>query len=119
MLTLPIMTTSRYLMMLLIMSSLKKIDFMLVNEAFIFETNMCGAYDSKYKKDKSKGPKYDKKGIKASSSGYKRKRGKHDGKKGKNIDCLNCGKPGHFASDCSEPNVIFNHNNPSNLYVSS
>jgi hypothetical protein len=80
---------------------------------------MCGAYDSKYKKDKSKGPKYDKKGIKASSSGYKRKRGKHDGKKGKNIDCLNCGKPGHFASDCSEPNVIFNHNNPSNLYVSS
>jgi hypothetical protein len=90
-----------------------------VNKAFISETNMCGLYDFKYKKGKSKGPKYGKKVIKASSSGYKRKRGKHDCKKNENIDCFNYGKPGHFASDCSKPNVIFNHNHPFNLYVSS
>jgi hypothetical protein len=52
------------------------------NEVFIFETKIRGAYGSKHKKDKGKGPKYDKRGIKASSIGYKRRRGKHNDKKG-------------------------------------
>ena len=63
-LTLPTMTTLRHLTMLLIMSSLKKIDFKLKSlEAFIYETKMRGAYGSKYKRGKAKGPKYGKRGI--------------------------------------------------------
>jgi hypothetical protein len=90
-----------------------------INEAFISETKMRGAYDSKYKKGKAKGLKYGKREIKASSSGYKRKCGKHGGKKDKNMNCFNCGKPCHFARNCTEPKVMFNHKHPSNLYVSS
>jgi len=73
----------------------------------------------KKKKSKGKGPKYDKRGIETSGSGYKRKCGKHGGKKDKNMNCFNCGKPSHFARDCTEPKVMFNHNHPSNIYVSS
>jgi len=80
---------------------------------------MRGTYDSKYKRGKAKGLKYDKRGIEASSSGHKRKREKRGGKKDKNMNCSNCGKPGHFACNCIEPKVMFNHNHPSNLYVSS
>jgi len=90
-----------------------------VNEPFIFETKMRGAYGSKYKKGKGKGLKYGKRGIKASSSGHKRKRGKCGGKKDKNMSCFNCGKPGHIAHDCTMPKVMFNHNHPFNLYTSS
>jgi len=90
-----------------------------INEVFIFKTKMCGAYGFKYKKGKAKGPKYGKRGIEASSSGHKRKRGKHGGKKDKNMNCFNCGKPGHFARNCTKPKVMFNHNHPSNLYFSS
>jgi hypothetical protein len=90
-----------------------------INKAFISETKMRGAYGSKYKKGKAKGPKYGKRGIEASSSGHKRKRGKRSGKKDKNMNCFNCGKPGHFAPNCTEPKVMFNHNHPSNLYISS
>ena len=75
-----------------------------VNEAFISETKIHGAYESKYKK--GKGPKYGKRGIKANSSGYKRKHEKRGGKKGKNMNCFNCGKPGHFDRDYTEPNVM-------------
>lgn len=39
--------------------------------------------------------------------------------KDKKINCFNCGKPGHFAHDYTEPKVLFNHNHHSNLYVSS
>jgi hypothetical protein len=35
------------------------------------------------------------------------------------MNCFNSGKPGHFARDCTESKVMFNHNHPSNLYVSS
>jgi hypothetical protein len=35
------------------------------------------------------------------------------------MNCFNCGKPSYFARDWTEPNVMFNHNHPSNLYVSS
>ena len=87
----------------------------LINEVFISKTKMRGAYGSKYKRGKAKGPKYGKRGIKESTSGHKRKRGKRGGKKGKNMNCFNYGKPGHFARDCTEPNVMFNHNHPSNL----
>ena len=65
----------------------------LVNNAFISKTKMRWAYDFKYIKGKSKGPKYSKRGIEVSSSGHKHNRGKHDGKKNKNIDCFNHGKP--------------------------
>ena len=71
------------------------------------------------KKGKAKGPKYGKRGIKASSSGHKHKRGKRSSKKGKNMNCFNCGKPGDFALNCIEPKVMFNHNHPSNIYVIS
>jgi len=91
----------------------------LVNEAFISETKMHGAYGSKYKKGNGKGPKYGKIGIKASTNGHKRKRGKRGDKKKKNMNCFNCGKPSHFVCDYIEPRVMFNHNHPSNLYISS
>jgi hypothetical protein len=90
-----------------------------VNKAFISEIKMRRAYDSKYKKVKGKGPKYGKRGIEASNSGHKSKCEKRDGKKGKNINCFNCGKPGHFARDYTEAKVMFNYNHPSNLYFSS
>jgi len=81
-----------------------------VNKAFIYEIKMRRAYDSKYKKVKGKGPKYDKRGIEASNSGHKSKCEKRDSKKGKNINCFNCGKPGHFAHDYTEAKVMFNYN---------
>jgi hypothetical protein len=90
-----------------------------INEAFISEIKMRGVYGSKYKRSKAKSPKYDKRGMEASSSGHKRKHGKRCGKKDKNMICFNCGKPGHFARNCTKPKVMFNHNHPSNLYVNS
>jgi len=91
----------------------------LVHEAFISKIKMRGAYGSKYRKGKDKGPKYSKRRIEASSNGYKRRRRKSGSKKGKNMNCFNCGKPGHFARDYTKPKVTFNHNHPSNLYVSN
>ena len=63
-----------------------------INEAFISKTKIRGAYGSKYKECKAKGPKYDKKGIEAISSGHRRKRGKHGGKKSNTMNCINYGK---------------------------
>jgi hypothetical protein len=75
----------------------------LINEAFISETKMRGAYGSKYTKGKAKGPKYANRGIEASSNGHKRKREKCYDKKDKNINCFNCGKPGHCTHNYTEP----------------
>ena len=79
---------------------------------------MYRAYDYRYKKVKGNGPKYGKRGIKASNSRHKRKCEKHDDKKGKDMNCFNCGKPGHFAHDCIKAKIMFNYNHPSNLYFS-
>lgn len=43
-----------------------------------------------------------------------------NGKLNKKINaCYNCGKQGHFACDCIESKVIYNHNDFSNVYVNS
>jgi hypothetical protein len=90
-----------------------------VHEAFISKMKMRGAYGSKYRKGKRKGLKYSKRRIEASSNGYKRKRRKRGSKKSKNMNCFNCGKPGHFARDYNELKVTFNHNHLSNLYITN
>ena len=58
-------------------------------------------------------------GNEVSSSGLKNKHEKYAGKKSKNKNCFNCGKSDHFSRDCTKPKVMFNHNSPSNIYVSS
>ena len=40
-------------------------------------------------------------------------------RKNKNKNCFNCGKLGHFACDSTKPKVVFDHNRPINIYVSS
>ena len=82
------------------------------------ENKSRGTQGSRRNKGKDKGPQ-GKWGNEASYSGQKRKRGKHAGKKSKNKNCFNYDKPDHFARDCTEPKVIFNHNSPSSIYVSS
>ena len=39
-------------------------------------------------------------------------------KKSKNMNCFNCGKPGHFARDCTESKVLYDETHYSNAYVS-
>ena len=39
--------------------------------------------------------------------------------KSKNKNCFNCDKLGHFTRDCTKSKVMFDHNSPSNIYVSS
>ena len=89
-----------------------------IQEAFMTENKSQGAQSSRRNKGKGKGHQ-GKGGNEAGYSGQKRKRGKRTGKRSKNKNCFNCGKPGHFARDCTKPKVMFNHNSPSNIYISS
>ena len=58
-------------------------------------------------------------GNKTILSGNKRKRGKRIGKQNKNMNCFNCGKPGHFAHDCTEPKVKYDQIHFYDVFVSS
>ena len=60
------------------------------------ENKSRGTQGSGRNKGKGKGPQ-GKGGNEASYSGQKRKRGKRAGKRNKNKNCFNCGKPGHFV----------------------
>ena len=82
------------------------------------ENKSRGAQCSGRNKDKGQGPQ-GKGESEASYSGQKLKRGKHVSKKSKINNYFNCGKLGYFACDCTEPKVMFDHNSPSNIYVSS
>ena len=88
-----------------------------VQKAFMAENKSRGAQGSKRNKGKGKGPQ-GKGRNEASYSGQKHKCDKRAGKRSKNKNWFNYGKPGHFARDCTEPKVMFNHNSPSNIYVS-
>ena len=84
----------------------------------MIENKSRGAQSSGHNKGKGKGPQ-GKRGNEADYSGQKCKCDKRACKKSKNKNCFNCGKPSHFTRDCTEPKVMFNHNSPSNIYVSS
>ena len=82
------------------------------------ENKSRGTQGSGRNKGKCKGPQ-GKGGNEASYSGQKRKRKKRIGKKSKNKNCFNYGKLGYFVRDYTKPKVMFDHNSPSNIYVSS
>ena len=83
------------------------------------ENKSRGVQGSRRNKGKGKGLQQGKRGNKDNYSGQKHKCGKRGDKKGKNKNCFNYGKLGHFARDCTKPKVMFDHNLPSNIYVSS
>ena len=104
-------------MILLVMLSWKKIRLLAekpVHEAFMTESKSRRAQGSRC--NKGKGPQ-GKGGSEASYNGQKCR--KRVGKKSKNKNCFNCGKLGYFARNCTESKVVFDHNSPSNIYVSS
>ena len=90
----------------------------LVHEAFMIENKSRGAQGSRRNKGMGKGIQ-GKGENEANYSGQKRKRGKRASKISKNKNCFNYGKPGHFARDCTESKVMFNHDSPFNVYISS
>ena len=82
------------------------------------ENKLRGAQGSECNKGKCKGPQ-GKRGSEVSYSEQKCKHGKCVGKRSKNKNCFTCDKLGHFACDCTKPKVMFDHNSPFNIYVSS
>ena len=88
-------------------------------QAYMTESNKVGSSGIGRKKWKGKCFKPRKGGNKTNLSGNKHKRGKHAGKQSRNMNCFNCGKPGHFAHDCIEPKVIYDQIHFHNAFVSS
>ena len=79
------------------------------------ESNKVGSFRKGRKKWKGKGFKPRKGGNKTNLSGNKCKCGKQS----KNMNCCNCGKPGHFSCDCTEPKLIYDQIHFHNAFVSS
>ena len=89
-----------------------------IYEAFITENKSREAQDFVRNKRKGKGPQ-GKRGNESNYSEQKRKRGNHTGMKSKNKNNFSCGKLDHFTRECTKSKVMFDHNSPSNTYVSS
>ena len=88
-------------------------------EAYMTESKKIGASGSRRNKWKGKVIKQRKREDKANYNGNQRKHGRHAGNKSKNMNCFNCGKPGHFAHDYTESKVLYDQTRYSNAYVSS
>ena len=82
------------------------------------ESSKVGSSGIGWKKWKGKGFRPRKGGNKTNLSENKRKRGKRAGKQSRNMNYFNCGKPGHFAHDCTEPKVIYDQIHFHNSFVS-
>ena len=85
----------------------------------MIESKKLGAFGLGQKKWKGRVIKQRKGGEKTNFSRNKRKCERYVGNKIKSMNCFNCGKPGHFARDCSESKVLYNQTHYSNAYVSS
>ena len=88
-------------------------------EAYMTESKKIGASGLGRKKWKGKVRKQRKGGHKPNFNGNKRKCGRLTRNKSKNMNCFNCGKPGHFGRDCIESKVLYDQTRYSNAYVSS
>ena len=87
--------------------------------AYTNESNKVGSSGIGWKKWKGKGFKPRKGGNNTNLSENKRKHKKRIGKQSRNMNCFNCGKPGHFAHDYIEPKVICDQIHFHNAFVSN
>ena len=71
------------------------------------ESKKAGAFGLRQKKWKGKVIKQRKGGNKANFIRNKHKRGRRACNKSKNMNSFNCGKPSHFAHDCTESKVLY------------
>ena len=85
----------------------------------MIESNKVGSSGIGWKRWKGKGFKPRKGENKTNLSGNKRKRRKRARKQIRNMNFFNCGKPGHFAHDCTKPKVIYGQIHFHNAFVSS